>query len=126
MTQLGTRLGRWTYLAFIAVWATPIIVFQWLFAARDLWAKRRPLALAVAVSTLYLSAADAVAITRGIWRISPARSLGLRLGPLPIEEALFFLVTNLMVAQTIVMVDGPLANQRVGRLIATLRRYMNL
>ncbi|MCS6801820.1 MAG: lycopene cyclase domain-containing protein [Chloroflexota bacterium] len=122
MTRLGARLGRWTYLAFITVWAMPVILFQWWFAGRDLWAKRGPLALAVAAATLYLSAADAIAIARGIWRINPARTVGLRLGPLPLEEALFFLVTNVMVAQTMVMVDGPIANRRLARLVTLLRR----
>jgi lycopene cyclase domain-containing protein len=126
VTRLGGRLGRWTYLAFIAVWAAPVILFQWLFAGRDLWAKRGRLTAAIALSTLYLSAADAVAIDRGIWQISPARTIGLRLGPLPLEEALFFLVTNMMVAQTMVMVDGPVANRRVRWLLAVLRRYLNL
>lgn len=126
MTRLGLRLGRWTYLVFIAGWALPIIAFQWWFAGQDLWAKRRPLALAITTATLYLSVADAVAIGRGIWRINPARTVGLRLGSLPLEEALFFLVTNVMVAQTIVMVDGPVANRRVARLRAMLQRYLNL
>lgn len=126
MRRLGARLGRWTYLTFLISWAMPVILFQWLFAGGDLWAKRAPLLIAVTASTLYLSAADAVAIARGIWHINPARSIGVRVGPLPIEEALFFLATNVMVAQTIVMVDGPVANRRVGRLLLRLRRYMNL
>jgi lycopene cyclase domain-containing protein len=51
------------------------------------------------VPTLYLWVIDRIAIGNGIWRISDAYTTGIQLFGLPIEEATFFLVTNLLVVQ---------------------------
>jgi lycopene cyclase domain-containing protein len=53
------------------------------------------------VPTLYLWVIDRIAIGNGIWRISDAYTTGIQLFGLPIEEATFFLVTNLLVVQGI-------------------------
>jgi lycopene cyclase domain-containing protein len=108
--------GHGTYLLFELTWALPVIAIQWLVGPGCLWASRRLLLSAVGVVTLYLSLADALAITGGIWSISPARTLGLSLGPLPLEEALFFLVTNVMVVQSIVLIRSDEPWLRVKRL----------
>ena len=50
-------------------------------------------------STLYLWFADRTAIKLGIWTIAPETSFGLSFFGLPIEEAVFFLMTNLLVVQ---------------------------
>ena len=47
--------------------------------------------------------ADAIAIHLGIWRISERYTLGPAVGPLPLEEAVFFLVTNLLVVQGLLL-----------------------
>jgi len=48
--------------------------------------------------TLYLIVADTLAIAAGTWSISPAQTLGIHLpGGLPLEEAVFFLVTNALI-----------------------------
>jgi lycopene beta-cyclase len=98
---LGTRSG--TYLGLILVWAAPVLAGQWAFAGGEIWVRRRVLAVAVMVPTLYLWAADAIAIHQGIWHISPVYTLGPALGPLPLEEAVFFLVTNLLVVQGLLL-----------------------
>ena len=49
--------------------------------------------------TLYLCLADSYAISEGIWTLEPATRTGWELGNLPIEEALFFALTNLFVFQ---------------------------
>jgi lycopene cyclase domain-containing protein len=73
---------------------------------RDLWPRRRTIAVAIALPTAYLCGADAVAIGAGIWIIHADRTLGLRLGDLPLEEAIFFLVTNTMVVQAIALISA--------------------
>ena len=65
---------------------------------------RLVLATVVPVS-LYLWVADRVAIGLGIWDITDATRTGLELFGLPVEEALFFVVTNLLVAQGLVMFE---------------------
>lgn len=98
---LGTESG--TYLGLILVWAAPVLAAQWAFAGGEIWARRRVLALGVTIPTLYLWVADAVAIHLGIWHISPVYTLGPALGPLPLEEAVFFLVTTLLVVQGLLL-----------------------
>lgn len=97
------RRPQGTYLGLILAWAAPVLALQWGYAGRELWARRRGWALGAAAPTLYLCAADAVAIHLGIWHISPAHTLGIALGPLPLEEAVFFLLTNLMVVQGLLL-----------------------
>jgi lycopene cyclase domain-containing protein len=92
-----------TYLGLILAWAAPVLALQWAYAGGEIWARRRAWALGVAAPTLYLWVADAIAIRSGIWRISEVHTLGPSLGPLPLEEAVFFLVTNLLVVQGLLL-----------------------
>ncbi|WP_331234567.1 lycopene cyclase domain-containing protein [Natronorarus salvus] len=91
------------YMGAILVWAGPILAIQWGFGWPYLWAVRRSVALAIALPTLYLWAIDRIAIGLGIWVISDTHTVGLSLLGLPVEEALFFLVTNVFVVQGIVL-----------------------
>lgn len=113
-TALGVvLLGRTegTYLGLILAWAAPVLALQWAYAGREIWARRRAFLVAVAVPTLYLWMADAFAISRGIWRISEAHTLGPSVGVLPLEEAVFFLVTNLLVVQGMLLFLHPPARR---------------
>ena len=91
------------YLGWLLLWAGPILAIQWGFGLTYLWAVRRPLVAAIAVPTLYLWIVDRVAIELGIWVISDAHTIGFAPLGLPVEEALFFLVTNLFLVQGLVM-----------------------
>jgi lycopene beta-cyclase len=92
-----------TYLGLILAWAAPVLAGQWAFAGREIWERRRAFALAVAVPTAWLWIADATAIGSGIWHISERFTLGPAVGPLPLEEAVFFLVTNLLCVQGLLL-----------------------
>ncbi|GAC1438290.1 MAG: hypothetical protein NVSMB65_12600 [Chloroflexota bacterium] len=96
--------GHATYLVFELVWGLPVLALQWVVGWTVLWRSRARWAAAALLATAYLCAADGWAIADGIWSINPARSTGLRPLGLPIEEAIFFLLTNLMVVQTIILV----------------------
>jgi lycopene cyclase domain-containing protein len=102
---IGTTSGL--YLGLILVWAAPVLAAQWYIAAPYAAALPRVFALAVTVPTLYLQVADRIAIGAGIWSISPRYTTGLHLAGLPIEEALFFLVTNLLVVQGVLLFLRP-------------------
>lgn len=93
------RREEGTYLGMILAWAAPVLAAQWAVAGGRIGAAPRTFALAVGVPTLYLWMADAIAIRLGIWRISETQTLGIKFGPLPLEEAAFFLATNLLVVQ---------------------------
>lgn len=96
-------MGVWTYLIYELAWALPIILGQWALAHRAFRANLRLLLLGIGIPTLYLCAADVLAIRVGIWSFNPELTLGIWIGGLPLEEGVFFLVTNIMVVQGIVM-----------------------
>ncbi len=99
--------GRWTYMGLIVAWAFPVLALMWAMGGHLIWARRRLMLWAVVPMTLYLWVADRIAIGLGIWHITDATRTGVDLLGLPIEEALFFLVTNLLVAQGLVMLERP-------------------
>lgn len=113
---LWARGGHGLYLGLILVWACPILALMWGVGGHLLVARRRLLLWAVVPPTLYLWVADRFAIAQGIWHITDATRTGVDLFGLPIEEALFFLVTNLMVAQGLVMLETDAVPQTIGRL----------
>ncbi len=86
-----------TYLLITLVWALPPVVLQLAYGADILWHERRMVASTIIPLGIYLSAADALAIQAGIWAIDPAQSTGLLLGGLPVEEAVFFFVTTILI-----------------------------
>lgn len=96
-------MGQLTYLAMELVWALPVIAFQWALAGESYRAHRRVLALGILLPTLYLSSIDALAIRVGIWTLNPERTLNVWIGGLPVEEAVFFLMTNTMVVQGLLL-----------------------
>ncbi len=93
----------WTYLGLILVWATPVLAFQWALGGNILWAGRKFLFTCVAGPTVYLWIVDMIAIEWEIWSITERTSTGMFLLALPIEEAVFFLVTNLMVVNGLML-----------------------
>ncbi len=91
------------YLGLILAWTAPVLALQ-LFVGRSMfWTHRHALLWAVSVPTLYLWVCDRLAIGLGIWHISDRFTTGIALVGLPIEEAVFFLVTNLMVVQGLLL-----------------------
>lgn len=97
-------LGRYTYLVFELSWAIPVLALQWAVGWRELWRARRVLAAAVLLPSAYLSMADGVAIQNGIWAFHRSRILGTGFGGVPLEEIVFFLLTNALVAQAVILV----------------------
>jgi lycopene cyclase domain-containing protein len=113
---------RLTYLALLIGWAAPVIALHWLVGAPELRARLRLLAVAVLVPTAYLSLADSVAIGSGVWSISEELTLGWRAGSLVFEEAIFFFLTNVLVAQSIILFLSASTRARLQRLIRAGRR----
>lgn len=87
-----------TYLSIIFFWALPAIAPQLLFGADILWRHRKLVALTILPMALYLSIVDSLAITASTWTIAPDQSTSILFGGvLPIEEAIFFLITVALV-----------------------------
>lgn len=90
--------GRTAYLWHLLGWACRCWRGQLCglaFVYRGRLAAVLPPALAV---TAWLTAADHLAISAGVWCFGEGKNLGIRLGAVPLEEAIFFLITNLLVA----------------------------
>ncbi len=110
-----------TYLALELAWALPPIIFQLGFGADILWHYRRIVCWSLLIPTLYLAITDTIAIGAGTWTIDPAQSTGLLIGSLPIEEFIFFLVTNLLVVFGTILVLAKASHERVPQ---ALRRHL--
>lgn len=103
-----------TYLALILIWALPPLMLQIGFGADILWRHRRLVLLTLLPVTFYLSLADALAIGSGTWTIDPAQSLQIYLGGvLPLEEFIFFLMTNILLVLGVILVLSPESQNRV-------------
>jgi lycopene cyclase domain-containing protein len=98
-----TALGHWTYLVWLVGCAAPILVGQWAAYGRILAVEARAIFGAAAIVGVYLSAVDGFAIADRVWEFSPALTLGARVGPVPVEEVLFFLLTSLLVTQSMTL-----------------------
>lgn len=92
-----------SYMGLVLTWASPLLAGMWLYDGETLAAHRKTLLYTVGFPTVYLWVADATAITAGIWTISDEFTLGLRFLNLPLEEATFFLLTNLLVVKGILL-----------------------
>jgi lycopene beta-cyclase len=111
-----------TYLGLEVGWLGLPIILQLAVGADVLWHRRRLVAAALLPPFLYLSAADFLAIGSGTWTIDPAQTTGILLrGVLPIEEVIFFLLTNVLIVFGMVLMLG-LDKAAVNELIGRLRR----
>ncbi len=103
-------MTRTAYLVHLVSWATPVLALQLVvLAARD--GRRAPgvvarLLPAVAGVSAWLVAADAVAVRAGLWRFAPELHLGVSVAGVPVEEVLFFVASNLLVALGVALVGG--------------------
>ncbi len=93
-------ISRWkpgVYLGLELSWMLPPIILQTAAGADLLWHQRRLVAAALIPATVYLALTDALAIGSGTWTIDPAQSTGLFVGALPVEELIFFALTNTLI-----------------------------
>jgi len=91
------------YMALVLGWASPVLLGMWIYGGSVLWRERKTLLVAVGIPTVYLWVADGMAIHLGIWTISDTYTLGVEPLGLPVEEATFFLMTNLLVVKGILL-----------------------
>jgi lycopene cyclase domain-containing protein len=107
-----SRGGSELYGGLILAWAAPVLALMSLVGGDLLAARWRVRAAGVAAPTLYLWLADRFAIAEAsIWQITDATRTGWEVAGLPVEEALFFLVTNVMVVQGLLLLERPALDQ---------------
>ena len=91
------------YLGGLIAWVGPVLALQWAVGWPYLLARWRTYLVGITAPTVYLWIADRVALASGVWILSDEYTTGLSLLGLPIEEALFFLVTNAFVIQGLLL-----------------------
>jgi 15-cis-phytoene synthase/lycopene beta-cyclase len=99
------------YLGLIIIWATPFVMLLWTIGSQLILSlPHSAIAIPVILPTIYLWIVDTLAMRRGTWSISSGTKTGIFLWPhLEIEEALFFLLTNILVVFGQVAIDMTLA-----------------
>jgi len=116
LLSAGLFFSGWSpanYLSITLFWALPAILPQFLFGADLLWHQRKLLFWVIFPPALYLSLVDIVALRAGTWAISPAHTSGvLFFGILPLEEVLFFFITNTLIAFGLTLMLSGLSQQR--------------
>jgi lycopene cyclase domain-containing protein len=114
----------WTYLSIILFWALPPIIIQVLFGADILWYYRKLVCVANLVPGAYLSLMDIVALKETTWSISPSQTTGiLFFGILPIEEVLFFFITNTLLTFGITLMLANVSQERFAEIKKQVQAY---
>lgn len=103
--------GTGTYLALILLWALPFVFLLWSLSYPFLL--NLPITstlLPIVLPTFYLWLVDTIALKRGTWMITSGTKLSIYLWEgLEIEEAIFFLATNILVVYGLVAFDNSIA-----------------
>lgn len=101
------------YMGLILSWALPVMILQWYFGYEYLVQNAKTVIGLIMAPTVYLWFADWVAIDQmNIWTISKKYTFGINPFGLPIEEMVFFLMTNIMVVQGLTLLLHPECQKR--------------
>lgn len=114
----------WTYLAIILFWALPPILLQLLFGADILWHYRKLVFWSILVPGAYLSLMDIVALGDTTWSISPDQTTGiLFFGILPLEEVVFFFITNILITFGMTLLLANVSQERAVEIKSRLQAW---
>lgn len=116
--------ARWTYLSIILFWALPAILPQLLFGADILWHYRKLVFLGIMIPGTYLSLMDILALRETTWSISPSQTTGiLFFGTLPLEEVVFFFITNVMIIFGMTLLLADVSQERFAEIKGQVRDW---
>ena len=80
-----------------------MIAGQWAIGWRVFSRNLRAVLLPALIGTVFFAATDTLAVHDRLWFFDERQILGWRIGVLPVEEVLFFLLTSLLVTQSFVL-----------------------
>jgi len=100
---LKLPFGKWNYLFHLFAWAGTFILIQLIFGRKKIIPNLKLIAVPTVIMTIYFSLADSISIGNGIWSFDPAQTIGTKLGNVPVEEILFFLMTNILITEAMVL-----------------------
>jgi len=111
------------YMNLILSWSLPPIMLQTAIGGDILWHHRTLIASSILPATAYLGLTDSLAIQSGTWTITPEKTVQKEIIPnLPLEELLFFFVTNVLLVFGMTLVH---AKASEGRLPDFIKPYYN-
>jgi lycopene cyclase domain-containing protein len=125
VVSLGILAARWkpgTYLGLELAWALVPVMLQFAFGGDILRHYGRLVLGALIPLLVYLSATDKLAIGSGTWTIDPQQSLNIFIWGLPLEELIFFTLTNTLVTLGIILVLSVEGDERLGEIRQRLKR----
>lgn len=115
---------KWTYLGITLFWALPAILPQFLFGADILWHYRKLVFWAIFVPGTYLSLMDIVALSETTWSISKSQTTGINFfGILPLEEVVFFFITNVLITFGLTLMLATVSDARVEEVKQLIGRW---
>lgn len=129
ITSTAVLYSGWqpgAYLTLILSWALVPILIQLAFGADLLLLNWRLALTGIFPPTLYLWWVDSLAITSGTWTIDPQQTTGIMIGTLPIEEMLFFFLTNVIIVFGMTLFLSPAGNRRIWELVRLARVHDRL
>ena len=113
-----------TYLSITLFWAFPPIIIQLIFGADILWHYRKLVFWGIFVPGTYLSLMDIVALKETTWSISAGQTTGiLFLGILPLEEVVFFFITNVLIVFGMTLLLANLSQERFSEIKDQVRAW---
>jgi len=122
--NLITGRKKLTYLSLTLAWALLPVMLQTAFGGDILYQHRRLVALGIIPTTLYLGLSDSLAIDSGTWSINPEKTVNIHLGgKLPLEEGVFFLLTNVLISVGMTLM---LSKESPKRVPPTVRRWLGI
>lgn len=102
-----------TYLSITLFWALPAILPQLLYGADILWHHRKLVFWAILIPGTYLSLMDILALKETTWSIAADQTTGiLFFGILPLEEVVFFFITNVLIVFGMTLLLSKMGSQR--------------
>lgn len=94
------------YLGCILWWVSPVMMVLWYGAGNFFVKKIISSSIAIIVPTLYLCWVDQIALKNNVWHINETTSLNVFIVEhLPLEEALFFFVMNVIIVLAVTSFD---------------------
>ncbi len=85
------------------IWIVAVVLVQWVIGRKILLNNLKTIVVATLLIGTYYSLSDIWAIDQGIWFFNESLISGVSLGPMPLEEAIFFYATSMLVAQSLIL-----------------------
>lgn len=95
--------GKLNYLFHLFAWSGAFVLIQFIFGGRKIRDNAKLIIIPTLIMTAYFSLADSISIGNGIWSFDPEQTIGTKVGNVPLEEILFFFMTNLLVTEAMVL-----------------------